>query len=74
MITIMSKMCGKIYRFELSLGGYWQNINFQDMAQISHIHKTCNVSSVIGILLDQMLLPYKLNGIREILFFLFCQL
>ena len=50
--------------------------NFNEIAQISHIHKNRIFQSIIGTFWDQPLLPYKFHGkdIKGIWFFNFCQL
>ena len=45
----VSHMCKRIFKFELQLSSYWQNIKFsQYYPQISHFHKYRNFSSIFA--------------------------
>ena len=58
----VSHMSKRIFRFELWLRSYWQNINFFTiLPQISYVHKILNFLNFKynWNFLDQLLLPYK---------------
>ena len=58
----MSHICKRIFKFELQLSGYWQNIKFSRYYPKFHIfHKNRNFSSIFAFL-DQLLHPYKFYG------------
>ena len=64
----------RILRFELYFKALLVKYRFfKKSPQISHIHKMRNLSSIIVIFLEQLLLPYKFHGnsMRRILFFNF---
>ena len=69
-------MCKRIFKFELQLGSYWQNIKFSRYCPKFHIFTKIVIFKYICSFLDQLLHPYKFYGrdMLGILFFSFCQL
>ena len=72
----MSHMCKRIFKFELQLGSYWQNIKFSRYCPKFLIFTKILIFKYICNFLDQLLHPYKFcrRDRSGILFFIFCQL
>ena len=69
----MSHMCKRIFKFELQLSSYWQNIKFSRHCPKIHIFPKIVILQVYLQLLDQLLHTYKFYGrdMPGILFFIF---
>ena len=73
----MSYMCKRIFKSELQLSSYWQNIKFSWYCPKFYIFTKIVIFQVyLQLFLVPLLHPYKFYGrnMSEILFFHFCQL
>ena len=66
-------MCKRIFKFELQLSSYWQNIKFSQYCPKFHIFTKIIIFHIMCNFLDQLLHPYKFHGrdMSGILFFIF---
>ena len=70
----MTHMCKRIFKFELQLSSYWQNIKFSRYCPKFHIFTNIVIFfKYIRNFLDQLLHPYKfyVRDMSGILFFIF---
>ena len=69
----MSHMCKRIFRFELQLSSYWQNIKFSRNCPKFQIFTRIVIFQEYLHFLDHLLHPYKFHGsdMSGILFFMF---
>ena len=69
----MSHMCKRIFRFELQLSSYWQNIKFSRNCPKFHVFTKNVIFKHNCTFIDQLLHPYKFYGrdMSGILFFIF---